>query len=209
MTNKSRFWGNFWGETGRNSGKWISNKMFGNAGWATPRRHIFGDGSGDEKKIRNRSSTSSSSASASRSLSYDTTKSQELIETHRIALEEKELNFKHVNQEKILEMAKNIKFNASDLESICSTLDDLILGATKTNNFMKTTSFNDNIFVHKIKAGIVRLNRLEEYEMAEFYTLQLKGLKKAHFKKRYSEIFGIILLLIVGMFFWSLVFVFN
>jgi hypothetical protein len=202
MTKKSRFWGNFWGETGRNSGKWVSNKVFGNAGWATPRRHIFGDGSGDEKKIRNRSSSSS------RSLSYDTTKSQELIETHRIALEEKELNFKHVNQEKILEMAKKIKFNASDLESICSTLDDLILGATKTNNFMKTTSFNDNIFVHKIKAGIMRLNRLEEYEMAEFYTQQLKSLKKAHFKKRYSEIFGIILLLIVGLFFWLLMFVF-
>lgn len=38
---KNRFWGNFWGETGRNSGKWVSNKVFGPAGWATPRRHIF------------------------------------------------------------------------------------------------------------------------------------------------------------------------
>lgn len=38
---KNSFWGNFWGETGRNSGKWVSNKLFGPAGWATPRRHIF------------------------------------------------------------------------------------------------------------------------------------------------------------------------
>jgi hypothetical protein len=32
---RSRFWGSFWGETGRNSGKWISNKIFG-SGWSTP-----------------------------------------------------------------------------------------------------------------------------------------------------------------------------
>lgn len=32
---RSRFWGSFWGETGRNSGKWISNKIFG-FGWSTP-----------------------------------------------------------------------------------------------------------------------------------------------------------------------------
>lgn len=206
MTQKSKFWSNFWGETGRNSGKWFSNKLFGNTGWATPRRHIFGDGSSNFKKNRNRTSSTSS---ASQSLSYDTTKSQKLIENHRIALEEKKLSFKHINQEKILDMAKNIKFNGSDLESICSTLDDLILGATKTNKFMENTSFNDNIFAHKIKAGIMRLNRLEEYKMAEFYTLQLKGLKKAHFKKKYGEIFGIILLLFVGLFFWLLMFVFG
>lgn len=36
MTRKrNRFWGSFWGETGRNTGKWLSNKIFG-AGWSTP-----------------------------------------------------------------------------------------------------------------------------------------------------------------------------
>jgi hypothetical protein len=38
---RNNFWRNFWGETGRNSGKWASNKVFGDKGWATPRRHIF------------------------------------------------------------------------------------------------------------------------------------------------------------------------
>ncbi len=204
MTKKSSFWGNFWGETGRNSGKWVSNKVFGPAGWATPRRHFFGDGSGDENSTRNRSSSSSSSRSSSNA----TSDRQELIESHIIALEEKELNFKHVNQEKILEMAKNIKFHSSDVDGICSTLDDLILGATKTNNFMENTTFNDNIFAHKIKAGIMRLSRLEEYEMAEFYTQQLKGLKKAHFKKRYSDIFFAVLVLVIGMIFWLWMFAF-
>lgn len=35
MVKRNRFWGNFWGETGRNSGKWMTNKVFGPAGWAT------------------------------------------------------------------------------------------------------------------------------------------------------------------------------
>lgn len=42
------FWGNFFGETGRNSGKWVSNKVFGPTGWATPKRHIF---SNDNRRI--------------------------------------------------------------------------------------------------------------------------------------------------------------
>lgn len=41
MSRNNSFWSNFWGETGRNSGKWVSNKVFGLAGWATPKRHIF------------------------------------------------------------------------------------------------------------------------------------------------------------------------
>ncbi len=28
-------------ELGRNAGKWVSNKVFGNTGWATPRRHVI------------------------------------------------------------------------------------------------------------------------------------------------------------------------
>lgn len=28
-------------ELGRNTGKWVSNKVFGNTGWATPRRHVI------------------------------------------------------------------------------------------------------------------------------------------------------------------------
>lgn len=32
---RSRFWGSFWGETGKNTGKWVSNKVFG-SGWSTP-----------------------------------------------------------------------------------------------------------------------------------------------------------------------------
>ncbi|MDD2197865.1 MAG: hypothetical protein PHW91_11840 [Bacteroidales bacterium] len=28
-------------ELGKNTGKWASNKIFGNTGWATPRRHVI------------------------------------------------------------------------------------------------------------------------------------------------------------------------
>lgn len=33
----------FQNELGRNTGKWVSNKVFGNTGWATPRRHVIED----------------------------------------------------------------------------------------------------------------------------------------------------------------------
>lgn len=32
------FWGSFWRETGKNTGKWASNKIFGR-GWSTPYSH--------------------------------------------------------------------------------------------------------------------------------------------------------------------------
>lgn len=32
------FWGSFWRETGKNTGKWASNKIFGK-GWSTPYSH--------------------------------------------------------------------------------------------------------------------------------------------------------------------------
>jgi hypothetical protein len=32
------FWGSFWRETGKNTGKWASNKVFGR-GWSTPHSH--------------------------------------------------------------------------------------------------------------------------------------------------------------------------
>jgi hypothetical protein len=47
----STFFSSFWRETGRNTGKWASNKIFGNTGWATPRRHIIeGDSTSTKPK---------------------------------------------------------------------------------------------------------------------------------------------------------------
>ncbi len=199
MTKRSSFWGNFWGETGRNSGKWISNKVFGASGWATPKRILFGEDTTSIKRGRGRNVTSNNTNNAN-------SDNQELLKSQQLALEEKELKFKQLNQEKILEMAKNIKFSSTNLDSICSTLDDLMLGATKASNFMDYKNFNDNIFVHKINAGIMRLQKLKENEMAEFYKQQLKGLKKTHFTKHtlpiviYVSVTLIILFLYIKVF---------
>jgi len=38
MATKSSFWSSFWRETGKNSGKFLSNKVFGEK-WSTPYRH--------------------------------------------------------------------------------------------------------------------------------------------------------------------------
>jgi hypothetical protein len=48
----STFFSSFWRETGRNTGKWASNKIFGNTGWATPKRHIIEGASASKKSKR-------------------------------------------------------------------------------------------------------------------------------------------------------------
>jgi hypothetical protein len=53
---KNTFFSSFWRETGKNTGKWASNKVFGNTGWATPRRHVIERGDNNARSGRNRNS---------------------------------------------------------------------------------------------------------------------------------------------------------
>lgn len=155
MAKKSRFWGNFWGETGRNTGKWASNKVFGPTGWATPRRHIFdGDNSTSSTKRTRRSSVNNSSS-------------------------ETEHDWSEARVDRIIEMANEISFNSNNIDEICTKLDDLLTGAQTANKLIHSNNMCNKVFVSKIKAGIMRLRRNQEYELASFYSQELKSVTRS------------------------------
>ncbi len=167
MPKKSRFWGGFWGETGRNSGKWLSNKIFGPTGWATPKRLIFDNDTGNSE------SNSSNEKSSDTDAEWD---------EHRI--------------NNLLEVAHEISFNDSNVESICSSLDNLLTAARKANKYAQSNKLSSDIFQTKINAGIMRLRRLSEQELADFYQLELQKVKRSTLWKKATPFVFILVLLI-------------
>lgn len=155
MPKKSRFWGSFWGETGRNSGKWVSNKLFGPSGWATPRRHIFDNYTGNSETISSKETDSDA---------------------------EDEWDELRINN--LLEVAHEITFDDSDVDNICSSLDNLLTAARKANKYAQNNKLSADIFQTKINAGIMRLRRLNERELADFYQGELKKVKRSTLWKK-------------------------
>jgi hypothetical protein len=163
MARKSRYWGSFWGETGRNTGKWVSNKVFGETGWATPKRHIMHN---DGNKSRSKSRQSDSS-------------------------DESDVSFKdHYRNERMLKQkASGITFNSDDVNEISVNLDQLITGA----NMAQESQTSVGMFTSKIRSGILRLRRIGEHEMADFYQKELNRIGR-------KQTIRIILLILVGIF---------
>jgi hypothetical protein len=143
---KSFFWSNFWGETGRNSGKWASNKLFGISGWATPKRIILN--SDDMRKK---------------------TSGDDFLEDE-IQTESRQ----NVKQDRnyLYKKATDLKFENDDIKEICENIDELLLGAHQAIQ----DQISVNIFKVKIRSGINRLYRLGETDMADFYSSELKKL---------------------------------
>jgi hypothetical protein len=152
MAKKSRFWSNFWGETGRNTGKWASNKIFGDTGWATPKRHILHN----EGRRGNYAK-----GGASPSGSYDAQKDSLATELY---LTEHFENIRELRQK-----ASEISFDSGNTNQICNRLDELLTGA----RMAQQSNSSESIFTTKIRAGIVRLRRAGEYELANFYRSEL------------------------------------
>lgn len=98
---KSRFWGNFWGETGRNSGKWVSNKVFGNSGWATPKRHIFNTDSKRTEKVAKKAFDD-----LSESFSIPKTSSSKTVIEKNVATNEHDVKIFELKKAKLLEVSK-------------------------------------------------------------------------------------------------------
>jgi len=166
---KRSFWRNFWGETGRNTGKWASNKIFGVTGWATPRRIIF-DGLDKNsiekvKKLTNNSTPEPTNLDNQIS-GFNDIKNDE-IHKHNFA-EEKELldlNEEYEEQQLYAE-ARKVNFNIKNTGNISSQLDKLLTAAfTAANNNM-----NIDVYVSRINTGIILLRRLNENKLADHYT---------------------------------------
>jgi hypothetical protein len=96
----------------------------------------------------------------------------------------------------LLEVAHEISFNDSNVESICSSLDNLLTAARKANKYAQNNKLSADIFQTKINAGIMRLRRLSEKELADFYQLELQKVKRSTLWKKATP-FVIILLLLI------------
>ncbi len=151
MARKSRFWGNFWGETGRNTGKWASNKIFGPTGWATPKRHIMHHEEGGRISGRSHRTSSFSSSGEDDSTS--------------------DLFFKEQskNRQDLQNKVDAIRFDSNDVHVICANIDELLTGA----RLAQQNNMSEGVFIPKIRAGIMRLQRLSEHELAAFYRSEL------------------------------------
>lgn len=167
MSKKSRFWGSFWGETGRNSGKWVSNKLFGPSGWATPKRLIFDNDISNSETISSKENNSDA-----------------------------EDEWDEIRINNLLEVAHEITFNDSDVDSICSSLDNLLTAARKANKYAQNNKLSSDIFQSKINAGIMRLRRLSEKELADFYQLEFQKVKRSTLWKKAAPFVFILVLLI-------------
>jgi hypothetical protein len=155
---KSTFWTSFWRETGRNSGKFTSNKLFGPTGWATPRRHII-DGSVSSPMDKTRDAEPSDNENIHHSNpTYDWTEDK---------------------VERIIEMANEISYTSNDVNDICVKLDDLLTGANTANKFIHSHKMCNKVFLSKINFGIMRLRRINEIELAEFYSNELKKVTRS------------------------------
>lgn len=173
---KSYFWTSFWRETGRNTGKFISNKVFGPTGWATPRRHII-EGTVNSSENKNKP-----------------------IENENINSSAHDWTDDRVEQ--IIEMANEISFTSNDVNDICAKLDDLLAGAITANKFIHSHKMCMKVFLTKINSGIIRLRRNNEIELAEFYTNELKKVtRSANWSKAAPWIFivlGVLGLLLIN-----------
>lgn len=163
---KSRFWGNFWGETGRNTGKWASNKIFGSRGWSTPKMHLFDS-----------------------EMSKATELQKELIEeeTENLIALEKQNTIKELNK-----AANDINYNSYEVDDIINNLDQLLTSARQAQQ----NESSESIFSIKIRSGIMRLNRIGETELANFYEKELN--KIIRIKVANKILFGLFVVMIFG-----------
>ncbi|MFY7970948.1 MAG: hypothetical protein ACOVOO_03335 [Flavobacteriales bacterium] len=174
---KSSFWRSFWSETGRNTGKWISNGVFGIKGWATPKR-IITDNTDSSKELL----AEVGDAEIKPSLSDD------LV---RPTLDDREL----------FELAHGSNIQSQNIQDICSVLDSLLIAAFQAYIDKQDVS----ILLVKIRLGIKKLEHLGETTLVENYQRELKLLNRKRFYRKLgfiiltiAIIFGFIFVLLLA-----------
>jgi hypothetical protein len=139
------FFKSFWRETGKNTGKWASNKVFGDA-WSTPYR-------------------------IQRSHQRAQQKAQDTIadvETGRIR-REREIE-RNEEKQRLLAEVNAIQFHSDDSRVIATQLDELLT----LQRYAKEKNYGiSRIVDSRIRAGIMWLRRSGETELADFYKKEL------------------------------------
>jgi hypothetical protein len=159
------FWNSFFRETGKNSGKWLSNKVFGSS-WSTPYsiEHKYATAANQRRKK---------------------------IEENGFGLDE--IEFNSVDQELIkLGISKedrnsSFEFEGTTSQEIEIVLDRLFLELKSTKSNL---GMNPDQAKFKIKTGIHKLKTLEKHEIATFYENELNTFLK---KEKSAGCVGIII----------------
>jgi hypothetical protein len=153
MAKKSSFWRNFWGETGRNTGKWMSNKVFGNTGWATPRRHLLGANDSETQ-----SGFSKRERRKLKKLEKDIVEieypSPKIIMNDTSELDFEKTIYRDEQNKEMLAKIKAIKFGNSH-DDIINALDDLLVLYKRRSNY----EFKDAIY-SKAQIGLHKLKQI-------------------------------------------------
>jgi hypothetical protein len=171
------FLDSFFRETGRNTGKWASNKVFGD-GWSTPHRIKHG---------RDDSGNGIGRASAD-SGEYDET--DEMMRDHL----REQRNLKGV--------LADTDFNSGNADQISTQLDDLLTAASQAIS----SSMSVAPFMTKIRSGILRLHRMNEPELAMHYDRELSRVRRKSLMRNIGIfffavfLFGMLMLIASGKF---------
>lgn len=145
---KSSFWKSLWSETGRNTGKWISNGVFGNKGWATPKRMIIESDHSENDRNSNRSEESNDYL---------------LDEIIKPAASEAEM----------FDIAVNADIQAESKKEVCYSMDLLLVAALQAFKDRQ----NNSIFLVKLRLGVIKLQQMGEHELASVYRKEILRLR--------------------------------
>lgn len=144
------FFKSFWRETGKNTGKWASNKVFGD-NWSTPYR------------FSSRTEPAGKRSAAADFPDPDSDETPPSAPSGRIQSRE------------LFEKVEGIQLDAHDTRVITQQLDELFLAAHQA--LEKRT--DETVFLSKIRSGIHRLDKLGDRVSADFYRQELKMLNRS------------------------------
>ncbi len=99
------------------------------------------------------------------------------------------------------ENARNIDFVSKDIDEITVQLDDLLVEAQNTFK----SQMDPEIFKVKIRSGIVRLRRVDETVLADYYETELNKLNKRHFASKTLKVI-ILIFVLLGLIYFGFFF---
>jgi hypothetical protein len=104
-------------------------------------------------------------------------------------------------QNSTTENARNIDFVSKDIDEISVQLDDLLVEAQNTFK----SEMDPEIFKVKIRSGIVRLRRVNENVLADYYETELDKINKRHFASKSLKVI-ILIFVLLGLIYFGFFF---
>jgi len=161
------FFKSFWRETGKNTGKWASNKVFGDA-WSTPFRFMIRRDSTHLPKA-----TRTPRVSSHRAVPHGLNRPHSEGENSDAGMHEQRAA--GVDARELFLKAEGVQFNGEDIQELTKQLDAMLLAAHEAEE----NRVNPAAFLAKIRSGILRLEKLGDTVSADFYRREVMLFKRS------------------------------